>query len=189
MVYDIRKVDAEEFPKFEQARRVVLYQKDGETVFVPSGWFHQVENIGAAISLNHNWVNANNLKYAYQSLKKDLGDCTKAIEDIKDGMSEVEFVQECQQLLLVHSGWDWKTFLKMLHCIIKNRRNSLVNNEFFKNQPSLKWQMEQINIVLDQWTSDEGEKLLNYFKNYEDGALYKIYTELKENIDFIYSKA
>lgn len=189
MVYDIRKVDAEEFPKFEQARRVVLYQKDGETVFVPSGWFHQVENIGAAISLNHNWVNANNLKYAYQSLKKDLGDCTKAIEDIKDGMSEVEFVQECQQLLLVHSGWDWKTFLKMLHCIIKNRRNSLVNNEFLKNQPSLKWQMEQINIVLDQWTSDEGEKLLNYFKNYEDGALYKIYTELKENIDFIYSKA
>lgn len=189
MVYDIRKVDGEDFPNFEKARRIVLYQSDGETVFVPSGWFHQVENVGAAISLNHNWVNSNNLEYIYLSLKNDCDDCTRAIEDIKDSMSEIEFVQECQQLLLVHSGWDWKTFLNMLHCIVKNRRNSLVNNECKKNQPSLKWQMEQIKKVLDQWKSDEGDKLVEYFKSYKDGILYKRYTELRNDMDFICSTA
>jgi hypothetical protein len=45
MVYDIRDVDSKVFPKFALAKRIVVYQKDGETVFVPSGWFHQVKGI------------------------------------------------------------------------------------------------------------------------------------------------
>lgn len=40
--YDIRSIDESQFPNFEKARRIVLYQRDGETLFVPSGWFHQV---------------------------------------------------------------------------------------------------------------------------------------------------
>lgn len=178
MVYDIRQVCKEDFPNFEQAKRIVLYQKDGETVFVPSGWFHQVENIGAAISINHNWANACNLKHTFGSLKKDLDDCTRAIMDIKDGMTQVEFVQECQNLLLVHSGWDWKTFLNMLHCVVENRSISLVH----PNQPPLKWQMEQISMILEQWLNEEGQDLIDFLKCHGDYNLYLKYVELKEYI-------
>ncbi|KAI9361425.1 hypothetical protein BD770DRAFT_360987 [Pilaira anomala] len=179
MVYDIRVVDPTDFPHFHEAKRIELYQKDGETVFVPSGWFHQVENIGAAISINHNWANASNLKYTYNSLKKDYDDCSFAIQDIKDEMSRTEFIQETQNLLLVHSGWDWKTFLDMLHCIVHNRTISLDN----PYQPSLPWQMEQVTTVMNQWLQDEGDDLLDYFKHNGDGSLYLKYTDLNMNIN------
>jgi hypothetical protein len=178
MVYDIRYVDKEQFPRFEQARRVVIYQKDGETVFVPSGWFHQVVNIGAAISINHNWGNASNIMYMYQSLRKDLKDCRFAIEDVRDSMTAVEFAVECQKLLLVHSGWDWSIFLSILYCIVSRR--SKQDGCSSKHQPKLKWQMEQIGAVLAQWKSDEGDDLIAYFKN-QDELFFK-YQELLHTI-------
>lgn len=180
LVYDIRVVDKTEFPLFHTAKRIVVYQKDGETIFVPSGWFHQVENIGAAISINQNWANACNLMYTYKSLKKDYNDCLNAIQDIKDGMSAIEFIQETQNLLLVHSGWDWKTLLNILHCIVSNRVNSLVVQPY---QPPLSWQMEQIKAVLNQWLQDEGDDLLDYFENNGDDSLYLKYTELNMYIN------
>lgn len=42
MVYDIREVDEVKFPRFREAKKIVIMQRDGETLFVPSGWFHQV---------------------------------------------------------------------------------------------------------------------------------------------------
>lgn len=181
MVYDIRDVDKEQFPKFEQARRVVIYQKDGETVFVPSGWFHQVVNIGAAISINHNWCNASGLVYTYQSLRKDLRDCEFAIADVREGMSDVEFTAECQKLLLAHSGWDWSIFLSILCCIVKHRAKQDACSP--KHQPKLKWQIKQIEAVLAQWQADEGDALKMYFKNQDD--LYSKYEELLLTISLL----
>jgi hypothetical protein len=155
-----------------------LYQKDGETLFVPSGWYHQVENIGPSISLNHNWINSNNVFVSYLSLKKDLNDCEKAIEDIKDEMTEIEFINECQQLLLVHSGWEWKIFLNILYCIVHNRRISLDNT----NQPPIKYQMDQIQKVLKEWISTQ---VIDYFKQHD---LYSMYNELLDDILFINNK-
>jgi len=43
-VSDIRSVDPAEFPRFAEAHPIVVNQGPGETIFVPSGWFHQVEN-------------------------------------------------------------------------------------------------------------------------------------------------
>lgn len=181
LVYDVRKVDPIDFPNFEKAQKIILYQKDGETLFVPSGWFHQVENIGASISLNHNWMNSNNLIFTYLSLRNDLIDCKKAIEDIKDGMTEIEFIKECQQLLLVHSGWEWKTFLNILSCIVHNRRISLVK----RDEPPIKYQMKQIENVLEDWYKDEGkDNLIEYFK--QNDLLLK-YNELLNDIRLLSS--
>ena len=49
-VWDIREWEYSEvlqkkFPKFNKARKIECIQKTGETIFVPSGWYHQVENM------------------------------------------------------------------------------------------------------------------------------------------------
>lgn len=45
------------FPGLAEARRrlVELVQGPGAALFVPSGWFHTVENLEACVSINHNW--------------------------------------------------------------------------------------------------------------------------------------
>lgn len=177
-VYDVRDVDSTQFTKFDQAKKIVIYQKDGETVFVPSNWFHQVENIGAAISINHNWVNASNLMFTYASLRKDWNDCKHAIEDLQDAMSPMEFLQECQNLLMVHSGWDWRIFLNMMAHVVANRAKQ---PNVPIHQPDLAWQMDRIDEVLKQWAEDE-PRLIEYFEN---NNLTNVYVQLRSDMNSI----
>ena len=56
-IWDIREwsKNAElqrKFPKFGQARPIELIQQAGETLFVPSGWYHQVENLVGYCSMH-----------------------------------------------------------------------------------------------------------------------------------------
>ncbi|KAI8636662.1 hypothetical protein BD408DRAFT_448262 [Parasitella parasitica] len=180
-VYDVRDVDPTQFTKFDQARKIEIYQKDGETVFVPSNWFHQVENIGAAISINHNWINASNIMLTYESLRKDWNDCKHAINDLEDILSPVEFLQSSQRLLLAHSGWDWQIFLNMMAHVVANR---IKEPNVPEHQPDLVWQIDRIKDVLKQWESDESQ-LLDYFK---DNNLIGVYSQLCSNIDIIKQK-
>ena len=55
-VYDVTEVDLEVFPEFRTNKPMIAVQEEGETIFVPSGWFHQVFNLEDTISINHNWV-------------------------------------------------------------------------------------------------------------------------------------
>lgn len=40
---------------------IVVYQKSGECMFVPSGWRHEVTNLVETLSINHNWVTSANI--------------------------------------------------------------------------------------------------------------------------------
>uniref|UniRef100_A0A1I8ISJ6 Jumonji domain-containing protein 4 n=1 Tax=Macrostomum lignano TaxID=282301 RepID=A0A1I8ISJ6_9PLAT len=42
-----------------------LLQEPGDVLFVPSGWHHQVANLEACISINHNWFNACNARHCH----------------------------------------------------------------------------------------------------------------------------
>ena len=54
---DSRQVDARRYPRFAQATRYRATTRAGEFIFVPYGWFHQVETVGAEnINLNVWWV-------------------------------------------------------------------------------------------------------------------------------------
>ena len=59
-------------PPAPGARRVVLVQQAGEALFVPSGWYHEVENLEPTLSINHNWTNGFGLRAMWTFLASEL---------------------------------------------------------------------------------------------------------------------
>jgi histone arginine demethylase JMJD6 len=60
--------DIEKYPLFKEATPLVCFQNPGEIVFTPSGWWHQVINEEACISLTENFVNSSNYKLVREYL-------------------------------------------------------------------------------------------------------------------------
>ncbi|KAF9939903.1 JmjC domain-containing protein 4 [Mortierella alpina] len=112
-VYNINHVDRTQFPNFDKSKSFSLYQNPGQTLFVPSGWWHQVENIGDTISINHNWCNGSNLDLLLDSLASDLKEVERELAHLKDMMDDHEWIETCQKVLLSNSGWDWSTLWNM----------------------------------------------------------------------------
>lgn len=111
----------------------------------------QVENIGATISINHNWFNACNLQLTLESLIRDLADVKRSIQDVRESMNELEFTTTCQQLLLMHSGWDWSIFLRLLRCVARR----LASQTSADLQPDPLWQVQRIETALNELTSSD----------------------------------
>jgi hypothetical protein len=140
-LFDIHRVDAKQFPQFKQARRLEVIQEEGETLFVPSNWFHQVHNLVSrscschkhaaflcllndafgleehTISINHNWGNAFNLNAMFAFLKSQFEECREALVDLKDILPPDEFDHQCQVLLGAHSGWSFVDFWKLCNAV------------------------------------------------------------------------
>lgn len=131
------------FKNIEKAREVAITvaQYPGETIFVPSGWHHQVINCGylphmfviflllqtnlisPTLSLNHNWFNAACLQRMYDSLCREHTLSTYAIRDLKEGMDAVEFEELVQGLLKENYGMDWNSSWELIEWNVKNRGN------------------------------------------------------------------
>ena len=80
----------------------IIEQKDGQTVFVPSGWFHQVKNIKETLSINHNWINRQSIKGSWEYLNEQLDIIEREFDDLKGGM-------ECEGI-----GFDFTIFLPLV---------------------------------------------------------------------------
>jgi JmjC domain, hydroxylase len=61
------------FPGLARARQVAIevLQLTGETLFVPSNWFHTVENMADTLSINHNWFNGANLELVWRHVESE----------------------------------------------------------------------------------------------------------------------
>lgn len=59
------------FPGLARARRhaIEVVQEAGETIFVPSNWFHTVENLHDTLSINHNWLNGSNVRHCWRHVE------------------------------------------------------------------------------------------------------------------------
>ncbi|KAF9209644.1 JmjC domain-containing protein 4 [Haplosporangium sp. Z 27] len=178
-VYDIENVDPVQFPNFHKAKRYTIYQQPGQTLFVPSGWWHQVHNIGDTISINHNWCNGSNLDLLLESICSDLKEVEREIDHLKDTMEEGKWIKTCQKLLLLNSGWDWSTVWHMCVTIrtrVQKQKKSenyeeLEYSIFIKDgkempritpifQPPLISQQPPLDLTLNRI-----ESVLNYIKN------------------------
>ncbi|GAA5883623.1 hypothetical protein JCM3774_001851 [Rhodotorula dairenensis] len=128
--------------KAEYARRgmLIVEQKVGESIFIPSGWYHSVQNLShPTVSLNHNWANAHNLAAMYDSLSDEAARCRDAIADVREMLVEQEtrrkgpqegggggacwkreWEETVNRLIEQSEGWSWPTFWRMTLFALSN---------------------------------------------------------------------
>lgn len=125
-VYDIDSTelsDTSKYPKAASASgRLEVIQEQGQTIFVPSGWYHQVWNLEDTISINHNWLNGTNIHIAWEFLVESLNQVEYAIQDCS---SMDEWPEQCQLLLRATHGMDYHEFYVMLRTVARRRINLL----------------------------------------------------------------
>ena len=100
-------------------------QECNETVFVPSGWYHQVVNVEDTVSVNHNWFNGCNVAVVADNLVKHFEDVVKEIEDCRDMEN---FSEHCQLMMKSSFGMNFKDFFDIIFHIINKRIESLTHN-------------------------------------------------------------
>jgi len=122
LVSDIFSEDAmtrARWPNLQKARdaAIIVIQNPGETIFVPSTWYHQVRNIGPTLSINHNWINAVCLRSIFRNLVVEMKMSAEAVSDLtRDGIvDDAGFAHVVQDLTLANAGMNWDSFFSMVH--------------------------------------------------------------------------
>ncbi len=72
--------------------QIVVIQKAGQAMFVPSKWQHEVVNLEETISINHNWVTTANLDQCWECLVAEMVDIKKELSEweINDNLEAEE---------------------------------------------------------------------------------------------------
>ncbi len=101
-----------------------ITQAQGETIFIPSNWYHQVNNVTDCISINRNWCNSVNVPSLYQSIVEELEHVEESLCDVRDMLSDNhegeedgwkrEFYELVQDVAVKDAGWAWAGFWDMI---------------------------------------------------------------------------
>ncbi|WRT68737.1 uncharacterized protein IL334_005717 [Kwoniella shivajii] len=123
LVFDVRELK-------DEGGGIKILQEEGEIIFVPSGWHHQVLNIDFCISINHNFFASPTLPLIYETLCTSQLRVEEAISDVKEmiiervgsegDLWEKEWVEEVQGLLERDAGWGWKGFWQTVKNNVQN---------------------------------------------------------------------
>ncbi|KAI9995190.1 hypothetical protein PInf_012240 [Phytophthora infestans] len=112
----IGKIDTEQYPQFHEAKPIHVVQETGDAIFVPSGWYHQVENLEDTISINHNWFNGYNVREMWKFFKREYAAVERELEDLKEmGLVGREFGDQCQLVMLANTGINYVEFRELLY--------------------------------------------------------------------------
>lgn len=117
MIPDVtsKTIDREQFPHIHEATPIHVIQEAGEAIFVPSGWYHQVQNLQDTISINHNWFNGYNLKSVWEFFHREYAAVEKELENLKEiGLVGTEFRQQCQLVMKANTGTNFVEFRELL---------------------------------------------------------------------------
>lgn len=116
---------------FKKVEAFEITQRAGETLFVPSGYFHQVVNLEDTISINHNWFNACNLERIFENILEAHEQVQKEIGDLKESSSAQDWNDNCQKILAMHFGLNLNDFLRIILQIVnrleRESKQSLAN--------------------------------------------------------------
>ena len=109
-------------------RRLEVEQLEGQVIFVPSGWHHQVTNIEDTVSINHNWFNGTNIEEVVLRMEAELKKVQKELDDCRgEGWDEM-----CQQLLKDSYGMNLEDLVDLLATIMERRLSMLQQPEYAK---------------------------------------------------------
>lgn len=85
--FDVTGTDLEDKTRYPNASKVCepirVIQNAGETIFIPSGWYHQVKNLEDTISINHNWTNTFGILFVWRHLQNELKLVRTELEDCR----------------------------------------------------------------------------------------------------------
>lgn len=120
VVFDIRDLDEELW----KDKVMVIVQEARETIFVPSGWYHQVENLDfvsshtlfiacglrdlQCISINQNFASSHIMPTIYDNLVKSQTRVEEAIDDVKIMLRDHASQQSRQGGALEHGIQNWE---------------------------------------------------------------------------------
>ena len=102
------------FPRLREAVPLVVEQRSGETLFVPPGWHHQVLNVTAAASINHNWVHPAAMHWVLGFVRADAAAAADAISDLRPpALPADEFEALVQRNAAANGGMDYAMLAAM----------------------------------------------------------------------------
>ncbi|KAJ2331512.1 JmjC domain-containing protein 4, partial [Coemansia sp. RSA 2681] len=148
-VHSLMDYDERRFPRLGELKKFKVVQGPGETMFVPSGWWHQVRNVGDTISINHNWANEFNLGRMYERLVHDLQSVRYALSDVTDMDG---FEDHVQLVLRANSGMDFAGFLAFVEYIAGRYLQGAVagsTDPYFLSPGSVRRALGRIDMVLE----------------------------------------
>ncbi|KAF1314414.1 Sulfhydryl oxidase 2, partial [Globisporangium splendens] len=136
-------IDRTQFPHVHEATPIYVTQEAGEAIFVPSGWYHQVKNVEATISINHNWFNGYNLDQIWQFFQRECGAVENELEDLKElGLVGREFKDQCQVVMKANTGINYAEFRTMLY----SKAHELL---------TMRWKQRDIEVSQQMTASDQ----------------------------------
>ncbi|KAM3724189.1 2-oxoglutarate and iron-dependent oxygenase JMJD4 [Dirofilaria immitis] len=116
---DIRTVQE----KWPRSSVISFIQEEGEIVFVPSNWYHQVHNLEDTVSINHNFVNAGNADLIVELIFKRLMDIDRELADCKSCFSSAEYGVYSEKILAADIRVNLTQFSSLLQLIVDDRGN------------------------------------------------------------------
>ena len=103
---------------------LTIVQGPGETMFVPSGWHHQVHNEADTLSVNHNWFTSASLDRTAEFLLQESHAVRTALADLRPSatgantgtmdMAERGWMEQCERLQEANAAMGLGDFLHML---------------------------------------------------------------------------
>ncbi|XP_074629189.1 2-oxoglutarate and iron-dependent oxygenase JMJD4-like isoform X2 [Acropora palmata] len=135
LAYDVLSddmYDGKKFPDFDKARKpITVIQREGEVIFVPSGWHHQVMNLEDTISINHNWTDACGIFKMWEHVQSELKKVEQSIADCKDMEN---WHEQCQMILKASCGINYEEFIEFLDVIARRRLAALSQRTVYSSQ-------------------------------------------------------
>ncbi|CAG9538841.1 unnamed protein product [Cercopithifilaria johnstoni] len=165
--------------KWSAATVISFIQEEGEIVFVPSNWYHQVHNLEDTVSINHNFVNASNADLIVELVIKRLMDIDRELADCRSCFLSAEYNSYCEKILAADIRVNIVQLSSLLQLIIDDRGNdvnecwicpqhrSLVKCKKDGNCLEFMRKMIRMNCTCQMGNSEICNNCLNFMKKYE----------------------